>query len=146
MDPRDLLDTGSLRYGVSTAEKEKLARQGLLPGAPADTTAGQERADRSASGYLFPSPWPRLAKTVMPAISALKTSGIPFFGGESPDLQSYAQEGMNRALIDLGNAYTTPPNRSARPWEEYESSEAAAIRKRRPRPIAAALQAEALKK
>jgi hypothetical protein len=132
VEPVDLLDTGTLRYGVSTAEKEKLARGGALPGAPVDKTADQERADRYASGYLFATRWPRLSSAVMPLINALKTSDIPFLGGDSPEIQSYAQNGVNRALIDRGNIYTTPTNRSARPWEDYA--------------LQAAHQAEALKK
>lgn len=141
------MDPGILRYGVSTADKERLAREGLLPGAPVDRTAGQERADRYASGYLFASTWPKLSKAVMPFVNALKTSDIPFLGGDDPSLQAHAQSGVDRALLDLSNRYTTPPNRSATPWEDYESEEAAAIRARGPRrPVAAALQAEALKK
>ena len=119
MDPRDIFDTGWLRYGVSTADKEKLAREGLIPGAPRDNSAEQKQAERYAASYLFASTWPRLAQTVMPLVNAVRTSDLPLFGGDDPTLQSYAQQGMNRALLDRDNAYTTPVNTSARPWEDY---------------------------
>lgn len=94
---------GRIRYGKSTSQKEALARARALPGAPLDTSAGQEKADRYASGYLFAQNWPRLAPIVQPYVDALKTSDLPLFGGETPESQSYATAGMNRALIERGN-------------------------------------------
>jgi len=139
MDPQGLLDAaGYIRYGMSTADKEKIAREGLLPGAPKDTSAGQEKADRYASGYLFTSNWPRLSKAIMPAVSMARA-----FVGDTPELQSFAQSGMNRALMDLSNVYTTPVNTGERPWEDYESEAANRIRLKRP---AAEVQSEALKR
>jgi hypothetical protein len=132
-------DTGTLRYGVSLDEKERLAREGSLPGAPIDNTAEQEAADRYAAGYLFAQTWPRLAPVVMPIINALKTSDLPLLGGDDPSLQSQAQAGVNRSLIDQANIYTTPVNTSARPWDDPAFQAA----KRRP---AAADQSKALKK
>ena len=78
---RDLLDTGTFRYGVTTAEKERLARARALPGAPRDLSADQSVADRYAAGYLFGTNWPNLAPVVLPLINVLKTSSLPFFGG-----------------------------------------------------------------
>ncbi len=141
MDWRDFFDTGILRYGVSTAEKEKAALARALPAAPIDTSAGQEKANRYAAGYLFALHWPRLAPKIMPIISATKTSNLWKLGGDDPELQSYAQAGMNRALSDIVNRYTTPVNVADRPWEDYTSEEAQRIRKRRPM---AAVQAEGL--
>lgn len=142
MDGRDLLDTGILRYGVTTADKEKLARERALPGAPLDPSAEQNVADRYAAGYLFATHWPKLAPAVLPIISALKTSSLPFLGGEDPSIQSFAQAGMNRALLDQSNRYKTPINLADRPWEDYRSADAERIRRRR-RPAATA-QAEGL--
>lgn len=141
MDWRDLFDTGILRYGVTTAEKEKLARERALPGAPRDPSAAQAAADRYAAGYLFGTYWPRAAPVLMPWISAAKTSGWPLIGGENPALQSLAEAGLSRALIDAANRYKAEVNRSERPWEDYRSAEAERIRRRRP---TAAAQAEAL--
>lgn len=85
---------GRLRYGVPTSEKERLARTpGALPGAPrADADA--EEADRYASGYLFGQTWPRLAPVLQPYIDRLKVSDVPLLGGSSPELQSYATQGV----------------------------------------------------
>lgn len=89
----DLLDTGALRYGVSTAEKERLAREGSLPGAPVDHSADQTKADRYAAGFLFGQNWPRLSEAVQPVVDRIKTSDLPFFGGSTPEEQSYASAG-----------------------------------------------------
>jgi len=91
----ELLDVlGKLRYGVSTAEKERLAASRALPGAPVDNTADQEAANRYASGYLFGQNWPNLAPAVQPFIDQIKTSNLPFVGGSSPELQSQASAGV----------------------------------------------------
>lgn len=93
----DFLDIiGSLRYGVPTSQKETLARQGSLPGAPEDKTAEQKAADRYAAGFLFALQHPGIASTVQPIVDRLKTSDLPLFGGSSPELQSYASEGVTR--------------------------------------------------
>lgn len=130
MDWRDLLDTGALRYGVPTAEKERLARQRSLPGAPLDLTADQAAADRYAAAYLFGLEWPRLSKAVEPALTGFKV-----LTGTDPILQSYATAGLSQARTDVENwrnrryAINTNPT----PWEDYRSAEAEEIRKRGPR-------------
>jgi len=98
----EALDPGRLRYGVSTAEKEAIARRGELPGAPVDRSAGQEKADRYAAGFLFAKEHPDLAPILQPMVDRLKTSDLPYFGGESPEVQSYASQGMTRALAERG--------------------------------------------
>lgn len=93
----DLLDLfGKLRYGRSTAEKEAIAAKRALPGAPYDPSADQEIANRYASGYLFAENYPRLAPAVMPVVNMARTGWF----GDSPEVQSYANAGMNRALMD----------------------------------------------
>jgi len=92
----DLLGAlGKLRYGMSTGDKEVLAAGRVLPGAPVDNSAEQAKANRYASGYLFGQQWPRLAPAIQPLVDRIKTSDLPFLGGESPELQSYATQGMN---------------------------------------------------
>jgi hypothetical protein len=101
LGPDDDVDIpGRLRYGMSTADKEAAASSRSLPGAPADNTADQDVANRYAAGYLFAQQHPHLAPVVQPLIDALKTSDLPIFGGASPELQSYAHEGMTRALAE----------------------------------------------
>lgn len=87
---------GNIRYGVPTSQKESLARSGSLPGAPEDTTAEQKAADRYAAGFLFALQHPEIASTIQPLVDRLKTSDLPLFGGASPELQSYASEGVTR--------------------------------------------------
>jgi hypothetical protein len=95
----DKLDfVGNLRYGMSTSEKERIARAGTLPGAPPSRPSNDEISDRYAAGYLFGDTYPRAAPLLMPAINALKTSSVPFFGGSSPELQDNATAGMVRAI------------------------------------------------
>ena len=89
------LDPGNLRYGVSTAEKERLASAGALPGAPKDQSENQDVANRYAAGYLFGQNYPNLAPVVQPMVDRIKTSDLPFFGGESPETQAYASYGVN---------------------------------------------------
>lgn len=102
-DIRDLFDlAGVIRYGVPTAEKERLAISGALPGAPEDRSPEQDAANRYAAGYLFAKQHPRLASWIQPAVDVIKTSDLPFLGGSSPELQSYASEGSARALADYG--------------------------------------------
>lgn len=91
---------GVLRYGVPTSEKEKLAREGNLPGAPKDTSEDQAAADRFAAGFLFGFRYPSLAEQLLPTINALKTSDLPFFGGDSPELQSFASQGMQQGIAE----------------------------------------------
>lgn len=97
----DLLSAlGNLRYGVPTAEKERLARTGELPGAPSyDPSLPDEenmaRADRHAAGYLFGKAHPTLAPMVQPFVNRIKTSDLPLLGGSSPKEQSFAQQGVN---------------------------------------------------
>ena len=96
---RDLLDfAGTLRYGVPTSEKEILARQQLLPGAPPANTETGEEADRYGAAYLFGLEHPEFAALAQPAVSRLKTSDLPFFGGSSPELQSYADQGSQQGI------------------------------------------------
>ena len=97
---RDLLDfAGTLRYGVPTSEKEILARQQILPGAPPANTETGEEADRftpratSSRSSIQSSPRWR-----QPAVSRLKTSDLPFFGGSSAELQSYADQGTQQGI------------------------------------------------
>lgn len=105
MDAESLLDfVGRLRYGMPTDQKEALAASGTLPGAPVDRSADQAAANRYASGYLFTKNHPTIAPMVMPLVSQLRTSTLPGFGGDSPELQSLAISGMNTAL-----AQTPPP-------------------------------------
>lgn len=95
-----LLDqAGRIRYGVPTSEKEALARSGSLPGAPEDFSAGQEKADRYASGFLFGQEHPYISQMVQPLVNRIKTSDLPFLGGSSPELQSYASEGARRGAF-----------------------------------------------
>lgn len=91
---------GRLRYGVPTSVKEQMAEKGSLPGAP--TVPNDERDNRYASGYLFAKQYPNAAPVIQPWIDRVKTSSLPIFGGESPEVQSYAQQGMNRAVVDHG--------------------------------------------
>lgn len=99
-DPGGVFDvTGYLRYGVPVSEKERLAASASLPGAPADQSEDLDAANRYASGYLFAQQHPKLAPVVQPLIDMLKTSDLPFFGGSSPTLQSYATAGMNQGLM-----------------------------------------------
>ncbi len=87
---------GKLRYGSGgTTGKERAAASGYLPGAPADNTADLDRANRYAAGYMFTKNHPTIAPYAIPAASFLH--GI---FGDDPNTQSYAQEGMNRALLD----------------------------------------------
>ncbi len=88
---------GRLRYGVPTSEKERLARTGELPGAPSPLTTGVEEQDRYASGFLSGQTWPNASELFQPLVDRVKTSDLPFFGGDSPELQSYASEGSRRA-------------------------------------------------
>ena len=101
-DPSDgdsfLGKLGKLRYGVSTEDKERLAISGGLPGAPQDNSAGQEKSNRYASGFLFAKQNPTIASLVQPLVNRIKTSDLPFVGGSSPELQSYASQGVSRAL------------------------------------------------
>lgn len=90
MDYLDVL--GRLRYGVPTSEKEPLARAQALPGAPAANTAAGEEADR----YSY----------VQPLVSRLKVSDLPFFGGSSPELQSYADAGAQQGIQAAGQGLT----------------------------------------
>ena len=93
----DFLDWfGNLRYGMPTSQKEVLAISGALPGAPQDMTAEQTIANRYASGYLFGREHPTLASMVQPFVDMVKTSDLPFFGGSTPEEQSYASEGVRR--------------------------------------------------
>lgn len=97
----DALDIpGRLRYGVPTSRKEALASARALPGAPKDDSADQDVANRYAAGYMFAQQHPHLAPLVQPFVDAIKTSDLPLIGGASPELQSYAVEGMNRALLE----------------------------------------------
>ncbi len=93
---KDFFDTGALRYGVSTADKERLAIGRELPGAPEDATADQDPANRYAAGYLFAQEHPTLSSVVQPFVDMLKTSDLPFFGGSSPELQSWASHGATQ--------------------------------------------------
>jgi len=90
---------GNLRYGMPTSQKEVLAAGRRLPGAPIDNSADQDVANRYAAGYLFTMQHPDLAPYVMPVANFLH--GL---FGDDPSVQSYAQEGMNRALVDTQNA------------------------------------------
>lgn len=94
---------GRLRYGVPTSEKERLARTGELPGSPAADTMDSSEADRYASGYLFGRTWPNLSRLIQPAVDTLKTSSLPLFGGESPEMQSYATAGGNAGRTSRGS-------------------------------------------
>ncbi len=121
MDWRDLADPiGYLRYGMSTADKEVLARNGSLPGAPVDKSEEQKVADRYAAGYLFTRQWPTLGPILQPVANMIDTDTgiINPFGGSSPELQSYASEGQNHAMLE---------NRSA-------AAQAAALRMAAPTP------------
>lgn len=116
----DYLDVlGQLRYGVPTSQKEALAAQGALPGAPQDPTAEQERANRYASGYLFGQQWPNVAPAVQPWVDRIKTSNLPFLGGSSPELQSYASQGVAKGatsksdIKDLMKALKRKPGKAA---------------------------------
>ena len=117
-DIGEILDaTGYLRYGMPVARKEALAAGRSLPGAPADQSEDLDAANRYASGYLFAKQYPRIAPFVQPLVDMLKTSDLPFFGGSSPTLQSYATAGMNQALMQRPGP---PPS---------ASSQAAALRR-----------------
>lgn len=86
---------GRLRYGVPTSEKERLARtRGSLPGMPPVSESAEE-SDRYASGYLFGQTWPRLAPEIQSLIDRIKVSDLPLVGGSTPELQSYATQGVN---------------------------------------------------
>jgi hypothetical protein len=89
---------GNLRYGVGTDEKERLAISRALPGAPRDTSADQDAANRYASGYLFGLNHPTIAAAVQPFVSQLKTSDLPLFGGSTPELQSQADSGVQQGV------------------------------------------------
>lgn len=97
---------GILRYGVPTQEKERLAREASLPGAPEDNTAEQTAADRYAAGFLFGLRYPELAVVVQPYVDRLKTSDLPLFGGSTPEEQSYASEGVQRGAAMAGQGLT----------------------------------------
>ena len=100
MDLRDLLDlAGVIRYGVPTAEKERMAIESTLPGAPQDFSAEQTAANRYAAGYLFGQQHPEIAETVQPWVDLIKVSDLPLLGGSTPEEQSYASEGVRRALM-----------------------------------------------
>lgn len=101
---------GQLRYGMSTADKEAAAGRHDLPNAPKDQEyENDERTQRHAAGYYFTKRYPNAAPILMPAINFLKTSSAPIFGGDSADLQSYAQDGMNQALREYANANRAQP-------------------------------------
>jgi hypothetical protein len=103
---RDYLDLlGQLRYGMPTSEKEALAAKGSLLGAPVGASAEQDRGNRYAAGYPFGKQSPRLAPTVQGRVDRIKTSDLPLLGGSSPELQSYASEGVARgaAAGDVGD-------------------------------------------
>lgn len=105
VDVRDLFDlVGSIRYGAPTSEKERLAISGSLPGAPEDRTAEQDAANRYAAGYLFAKEHPRFSRLVQPLVDAVKTSDLPWVGGSTPELQSYASHGATRAREDYGSS------------------------------------------
>jgi len=94
---------GNVRYGVSTEEKERLARSGSLPGSPTANTADAAEADRYAAGYLFAKEHPWLSQYIQPAVDRLKVSTTPVFGGSSPELQSYATAGSNAGRLAAEN-------------------------------------------
>lgn len=99
MNIRDILDfAGNLRYGVPTSEKEVIARQQLLPGAPPANTETGEEADRYSAAYLFGLQHPDIAEAVMPAVAALKVSGVPFFGGSTEETQAYGDRGSQMGI------------------------------------------------
>lgn len=89
---------GRLRYGVPTSQKEVQALSGTLPGAPTPTEDAEE-AQRYASGYLFQEANPTIAPTIQDIVNLIKVSDLPFFGGSSPELQSYAVHGANMARL-----------------------------------------------
>lgn len=100
-DPRELLSSiGAVRYGAPTGEKERLARQASLPGAPKDQTTEQQAADRYAAGFLFAFNHPEIAPFVQDLVNVVKTSDLPLVGGSSPELQSYAVHGMRMGLLE----------------------------------------------
>jgi hypothetical protein len=109
---------GKLRYGVDTAEKEKLARQRALPGAPLDTSAEQEKADRYASGYLFGKTWPILSRLAQPMVDRLKTSDLPLLGGSTPELQSQASSGVMQGRLAAENQQQQGDSVMANPWDD----------------------------
>ena len=99
MDLRDLLDfAGRIRYGMPTSEKERLAVTGALPGAPEDKTVDQTAANRYSSGFLFALEHPTLAAAIQPVVSQIKVSDLPILGGSSPELQSYADSGVQQGI------------------------------------------------
>lgn len=105
-NPRDYVDTGAVRYGVSTAEKERLARERTLPGAPEDRSENQEAADRFAAGFLFGFHYPQIAPYIQTLVNRVKTSDLPVFGGSSPELQSHAVHGMEMGILERAKGTT----------------------------------------
>ena len=99
-DPETLSEmanqAGRLRYGMPTSEKEVIARQRSLPGAP-EVDSDAEEADRYAAGYLFRKNRPRASKALQWLASRANVSDMPFFGGSKPELQSYADAGATAA-------------------------------------------------
>jgi len=104
-----------LRYGVSSAEKGRLASAHTLesPGA----TSTPDQAERYAAGYLFAKQWPNLAAAGGQAAADRLHFGpveqmrrglkmVPGLGelivdADSPELQSFATTGGSKALADL---------------------------------------------
>lgn len=87
----DLLDLpGYLRYGMPTSGKEAVAAGGGLPGAPYDPSANQDVGNRYAAGYLFGKQWPNFSQYAMPVVNF-----IHGLAGDSSNLQSYANQGVN---------------------------------------------------
>lgn len=82
---------GVLRYGVPTEKKEAMALSRSLPGAPAVVGSDAPEAQRFASGFLHGKTWPQASQHTVPAAMFLRALLL----NESPELQSFAQQGAN---------------------------------------------------
>jgi len=89
----DLL--GKLRYGMPTSQKEAVALQGSLPGAPPVRGADAAEAQRYAAGYLHARQYPQASRLSVPLAALIR--GL---FGESPELQSYAAQGANMGRLN----------------------------------------------
>jgi hypothetical protein len=84
-----------LRYGVTSADKARLAASGAVPGAqPVGSEQDIEREDRRASAYLFAREHPGVAGVVQPIVDDLRLRAF----GDSPQVVAVAQQGQEAAI------------------------------------------------
>lgn len=95
---------GPLRYGMTQNQVGINARNPNSPAGAYANDPNPDVTDRYGAGYQFGNTWPNLAPALMPLVNRIRAA----YGGDSPEIQSYANEGVNAGVTDADNAVPSP--------------------------------------